>query len=65
MSGDGFGRAGWAPGGCPVAGQLLRLPLVRRARVVNATQYAAIHQVSGWLFNFAVAFLAASHGVLV
>jgi hypothetical protein len=58
-------RRGRPPGSRAVAWQLLRLPLVRRARIVNAAQDAAIHQMSGWLFNFSIAFFATSHEVLV
>jgi hypothetical protein len=39
-------RAGRASQRCPIARQLLRLPLVRWTWIVNAAQDAAIHQVA-------------------
>src|SRR5690349_4507904 len=63
---DGLGRrAGYAPYSRPIARQLLGLSFVRRPRIVNAAQNAAIHQVPGWLLYFPITFLASRHGVLV
>ena len=44
--------------------QLLRLPLVRRSRIVNTAQDTAIHQVPRRLVNFTITFLTTRHSVV-
>jgi hypothetical protein len=58
-------RTRGAAGGGAVARELLGLPLVRRAWIVNAAQNATIHQMPRGLFHFAVTFFTASHTVRI